>query len=80
MPSPPMLAASMHERYEEVLRPADQQERIRFVTDVLQQSNVRPRSFSCDQNAPSNSSLSFRDITKIDVAAGFSLVSNSGIH
>ena len=58
-------------RYEAMLRPADQQERIRFVTDVLQQSNVQPRSFTYDQNFPGNSSLTFRDVTIIDVAAGF---------
>ncbi|MDI1476827.1 VIT domain-containing protein [Polyangium sp. y55x31] len=57
-------------KYEKVLVPADQEERVRFVTDVLRQGNVRPRSLAYDPSKPGPSPLRFRDITPADVEEG----------
>jgi len=57
-------------KYEEELRPADQNERVRFVTDVLRQANVRPRGVKYDPSRMGVSPLHFRDITPDDVEEG----------
>ncbi|MDC3953088.1 VWA domain-containing protein [Polyangium jinanense] len=57
-------------KYENVLVPADQEERVRFVTDVLRQGNVRPRGLVYDPSKSGPSPLRFRDITSADVEEG----------
>ncbi len=57
-------------KYETVLLPADQEERVRFVTDVLRQANVRPRGLVYDPKKPGPSPLRFREITSADVEEG----------
>ena len=49
---------------------ADEQERVRFVRDVLHQEGVRPRSIAVDQARPGPAPLRFRDITEADVEEG----------
>jgi len=61
--------ADVLDRHRSLLEPADDQERVRFVTDVLRQDGVRPRSFLFDESSPSRSSLRFRDLRPDDVAA-----------
>jgi len=56
--------------YEPVLRPADDQERLRFVTDVLRQANVRPRGVAYDPTRHGPPPLRFREITRADVEEG----------
>jgi len=60
-------ALKTHERD---LEAADQEERVRFVTDVLRQNKVRPRGFVYDSNATGPSPQRFRDITAADVEEG----------
>ncbi|MDI1447937.1 VIT domain-containing protein [Polyangium sp. 6x1] len=57
-------------KYEKVLVPAEQEERVRFVTDVLRQGNVRPRGLVYDPSKPGPSPLRFREITPADVEEG----------
>ena len=57
-------------KYEQELVPADQEERVRFVTDVLRQGNVRPRGLVYDPSIPGPSPLRFREITSADVEEG----------
>ncbi|MRG96719.1 VIT domain-containing protein [Polyangium spumosum] len=57
-------------KYENVLTPADQDERVRFVTDVLRQENVRPRGLVYDPKRSGPSPLRFREITPSDVEEG----------
>lgn len=57
-------------RHERELAQADEQERVRFVTDVLRQQQVRPRSLAYDPDRPGPSPLRFRQITAQDVEAG----------
>ncbi|MDI3286087.1 VIT domain-containing protein [Polyangium sp. 15x6] len=57
-------------KYENELVPADQEERVRFVTDVLRQGNVRPRGLVYDPEKSGPSPLRFRDITPADVEEG----------
>jgi hypothetical protein len=56
--------------HEAALALADDQERVRFVTDVLQQGGVRPRSIAVDPARPGPAPLRFRDITAADVEEG----------
>ncbi|EYF00518.1 VIT and vWA domain-containing protein [Chondromyces apiculatus] len=57
-------------RHEEALRLADEQERVRFVTDVLRDQNVRPRSASYGLELAKVSPQRFREIAAADVAGG----------
>lgn len=43
---------------------------MRFVTDVLQQEGVRPRSIAVDPSRPGPAPLRFRDICASDVEEG----------
>jgi Mg-chelatase subunit ChlD len=55
--------------HEEELRRADEQERVRFVTDVLQDQGVRPRSMDYDGKREA-ATLRFRDLVAEDVSEG----------
>jgi hypothetical protein len=57
-------------RHDAALAVADDQERVRFVRDVLQQEGVRPRSIAIDPARPGAAPLRFRDITEADVEEG----------
>jgi Ca-activated chloride channel family protein len=57
-------------RHEAQLAHAAEEERVRFVTDVLRDQRVRPRSLVYDPNRPGPSPLRFRDLTADDVQAG----------
>ena len=65
------LIAEVLARHEAELQKAEQQERVRFVTDVLRDQNVRPRRlvYRPDQSAPPP--LRFAEITAADVEEGF---------
>jgi hypothetical protein len=63
------IAAAIAE-HEAALRPADDQERVRFLTDVLQGANVRPRGVSFDPRAYTPPPLRFRELTRADVEEG----------
>jgi hypothetical protein len=57
-------------RFEAELRAADDEERVRFVTDVLQQEEVRPRAMVFDPARPAETPIRFRDLTRGDVEEG----------
>ena len=57
-------------KYEALLAPADDQERVRFLTDVLQQDGVRPRAMAVDPKKPGPAPLRFRDLAAPDVEEG----------
>ncbi len=57
-------------QYEEELRRADDQERVRFMTDVLRDQGVRPRSMQYNALRPEAPALRFRDLVLADVASG----------
>jgi hypothetical protein len=57
-------------KYEAMLAPADDQERVRFLTDVLQQEGVRPRSIAVDPAQPGPAPQRFREIRAGDVEEG----------
>ncbi|UQA62535.1 VIT domain-containing protein [Polyangium aurulentum] len=57
-------------RHQKELEPADDQERVRFVTEVLQGANVRPRGIVYDPARNGPAPLKFRDITPVDVEEG----------
>jgi Ca-activated chloride channel family protein len=57
-------------RHQKELEPADDQERVRFVTEVLRGANVRPRGIVYDSARPGPPPLKFRDITALDVEEG----------
>jgi hypothetical protein len=57
-------------RYEAMLAPSDDQERVRFVTEVLQQEGVRARAMAVDPARPGPAPLRFRDLTEADVEEG----------
>lgn len=56
--------------WDEPLRQAEEGERIRFITEMLKCSNVRPRSLRWDPDQPAQSALRFRDLTEADVEEG----------
>lgn len=65
--------------HERALAEAEEAERVRFVTDVLRQENLRPRSLvynSSNTNAPSP--LRFREITPADVEEGIDRLRREG--
>ncbi|MBK9262180.1 MAG: VWA domain-containing protein [Polyangiaceae bacterium] len=62
--------AEVLKTYEKELAVADQEEQVRFVTDVLRQKNVRPRGIVYDSNATGPSPQRFRVITATDVEEG----------
>jgi hypothetical protein len=55
-------------RHERELAPADDQERTRFLTEVLRSANLRPRSLHAGGLAPA--ALRFRELSEADVAEG----------
>jgi Mg-chelatase subunit ChlD len=57
-------------RHDADLRRADEQERVRFVTDVLQDQGVRPRRLSYDTAQGGPPPLRFVEISAADVAEG----------
>jgi Mg-chelatase subunit ChlD len=57
-------------KYEAMLAPADDQERVRFLTEVLGQAGVRPRSLAVDPAKPGPAPLRFRDLRAEDVEEG----------
>ncbi len=57
-------------RHEAALALADEQERIRFVRDVLHQEGVRPRGITLDAAKPGPAPQRFRDVTEADVEEG----------
>lgn len=54
-------------QYQEELQPADDQERVRFVTEVLQAKHVQPRSMVYDPASSGPPPLKFRGLTAADV-------------
>ena len=64
--------------HEEALQKADDQEKVRFVTDVLQQEGVRPRRLLYDPDQIAPPPLCFGPITPADVEAGFSQLRRLG--
>jgi Ca-activated chloride channel family protein len=64
------LIAEALARYEAELAPAEDQERVRFLTDVLQQEGVQPRGIAYDPEKPGPGPLRFRPITAADVEEG----------
>ena len=65
--------------HERALIEADEEERVRFITDVLRQENLRPRSLVYDvssQQAPPP--LKFRPITPSDVEEGIDRLRREG--
>jgi Ca-activated chloride channel family protein len=56
--------------HERELAQAEERERVRYVTDVLRQENVRPRGLVYDVARPHQTPLKFRDITPKDVEEG----------
>jgi hypothetical protein len=64
--------------HEDELQKADDQERVRFVTDVLQQQGVRPRRLLYDPDERAPPPLRFGQITPADVEAGFSQLRRLG--
>ncbi len=62
--------AEVLEQYERELARADEQERVRFVTDVLRQGGVRPRRMVYTQDQQGPAPLQFRDLTDADVHEG----------
>jgi Mg-chelatase subunit ChlD len=63
--------ADVLKQNEEALEAADQDERVRFVTDVLRQKNVKPRGLVYNASASEPSPQRFREITTEDVEDGF---------
>jgi hypothetical protein len=64
-------------KHEGLLKPADERERIRYVTDVLRQDNLRPRAVAYSpEDAPAT--LRFRDITRADVEEGLARLRRLG--
>lgn len=64
--------------HEDELQKADDQEKVRFVTDVLQQEGVRPRRLLYDPDQIAPPPLCFGPITPADVEAGFSQLRRLG--
>jgi Mg-chelatase subunit ChlD len=65
-------------RHQKELEPADDQERVRFVTDVLRQANVTPRGIVYDPTRQEPPPLKFRDITMLDVEEGIERLRREG--
>src|SRR5262249_31725741 len=65
-------------KYEALLAPADDRERVRFLTDVLQQEGVRPRSLAVAPAHAGPAPLRFRDVCEDDVEEGFARLRRLG--
>jgi hypothetical protein len=71
------LIARVVEEHRAVLEPADEEERVRFVGDVLQANEVRARRMVWnDDGVPPP--LKFRDVTAADVAEGLDWLRREG--
>jgi Ca-activated chloride channel family protein len=55
-------------RHEQVLAPADDQERVRYLTEVLRAENLRPRGLAAGAAGPAP--LLFRELAEADVEEG----------
>ncbi len=65
--------------HERALAEADEEERVRFITDVLRQENLRPRSLVYDVNSQqAPPPLKFRPITPRDVEEGIDRLRREG--
>jgi Ca-activated chloride channel family protein len=65
--------------HERALAEAEEEERVRFVTDILRQENLRPRSLVYDASSPQTPPpLKFRDITSNDVEEGIDRLRREG--
>ncbi|HSN97539.1 MAG TPA: hypothetical protein VLS89_04540, partial [Candidatus Nanopelagicales bacterium] len=62
--------ADVLSQHEKELQLADEQEKVRFVTDVLRAENVRPRGMTYDPARDTPPPLRFRDLAPADVEAG----------
>jgi Ca-activated chloride channel family protein len=65
-------------RHEQALAQADDQERIRFVTDVLRQEHVRPRAMVYEEGQSGPPPLKFREVIPEDVEAGLDGLRRAG--
>jgi Ca-activated chloride channel family protein len=65
-------------RHEQVLAQADEPERVRFLTDVLRQEQVRPRAIVYAEGQSSAPPLKFRELGPDDVEAGLEALRRAG--
>jgi Mg-chelatase subunit ChlD len=65
-------------QHEQALAQADDQERVRFVTDVLKQEHVRPRAMVYEEGQSGPPPLKFREILPEDVEAGLDGLRRAG--
>jgi Mg-chelatase subunit ChlD len=65
-------------QHEQALAQADEQERIRFVTDVLRQEQVRPRTLVYSEGQSGPPPLKFRELSPEDVEAGLDALRRAG--
>lgn len=65
--------------HERALAEAEEEEQVRFITDVLRQENLRPRGIVYDASSPqAPPPLKFRDITSNDVEEGIDRLRREG--
>jgi Ca-activated chloride channel family protein len=65
-------------QHEQSLAQADEQERLRFVTDVLRQEHVRPRAMVYSEGQSGPPPLKFREVLPEDVEAGLDGLRRAG--
>ncbi|MFL5352397.1 VIT domain-containing protein [Archangium sp.] len=70
--------AEVVSQHEQVLAQADEQERVRFLTDVLRQEKVRPRAMVYEEGQFSVPPLKFRELNPEDVEAGLDALRRAG--
>ncbi|PTL85344.1 VIT domain-containing protein [Vitiosangium sp. GDMCC 1.1324] len=65
-------------QHEQVLAQADEQERVRYLTEMLQQQMVRPRTMVYEEGQSTPPPLKFRDLVPEDVEAGLDALRRAG--
>lgn len=70
--------AEVVSQHEQELTQADEQERVRFLTDVLRQERVRPRAMVYEEGQSTPPPLKFRELNPEDVEAGLDALRRAG--
>lgn len=70
--------AEVVSQHEQALSQADEQERVRFLTDVLRQEQVRPRAMVYEEGQSTPPPLKFRELNPEDVEAGLDALRRAG--